>query len=176
MRTIHLINGGLLALLLLGSALAWPYLPNSIPAHFGAGGQVTRWTHTSALSWFAIPLIAVALTAVNYWLASLLPRRPHLINFPGKEQFLALPPERRAPVIGRLREFLHGISASLIILMIMVQLTIYRTAQGEPSVAYTILILLGSFMLTPLILAVWLPRIQAEVDRQTRDTPTGRDR
>lgn len=167
-RTIHLINGSLLVLLLFGSAMAWPDLPNEIPAHFDASGQVTRWTRTSALSWFAIPLVALVLTAVNYLIAHLLPRWPHLINLPSKQQFLALSADRRAPVIERLRELLYGISAPLTLLMIVVQVAIYRTAQGEPSNGYILAILLGSVLLTPLMLAVWLPRIQSEIDRQVR--------
>jgi uncharacterized membrane protein len=168
-RTIHLINGCLLGLLFLGSALVWPDLPSEIPAHFDGGGRVTRWTRTSALSWFAVPLIALALTAVNYFFARLLPRWPHLINLPNKQRFLALPAERRGPVIERIREFLHGISIPLILIMIVVQVSIYRTAVGNPSVGYTIAILLGSLLLTPVILMLWLPRIQSEIDRQAKD-------
>lgn len=165
-RTIHRINGLLLGMLFLGSALVWPDLPNEIPAHFDGGGQVTHWTRTSALSWFAVPLIALALTAVNYLSARLLPRWPHLINLPNKQRFLALPAERRGPVFERIREFLHGISIPLILIMTALQLSIYRTALGDPSVGYTIAILLGSLLLTPLILMIWLPRIQSEIDRQ----------
>lgn len=172
-RTIHLINGGLLVVLLLGSGLVWPDLPKEIPAHFDATGEVTRWTRTSPLAWFSIPLVALGLTAANYSLAHFLPRWPHLINVPGKQQFLALPAERRAPVIERLRELLYGISVPLIVLMIVVQVAIYRTANGEPSDHYILAIVLGSVLLTPLILAAWLPRIQSEIDRQARQDAAG---
>lgn len=172
-RTVHLVNGGLLVVLLLGSAVVWPGLPNEIPAHFDATGEVTRWTRTSPLSWFSIPLVALALTAANYALAHFLPRWPHLINLPGKQRFLALPAERRAPVIERLRELLYGISVPLIVLMMVVQVAIYRTAQGEPSDRYVLATVLGSVLLTPLILAGWLPRIQSEIDRQTRRDAAG---
>lgn len=171
----HLVNGALLAALFVGSALAWPQLPDSIPAHFGAGGRADRWTTTSWASWFAVPLFALGLTVFNYALAHLLPRWPHLINLPSRAQFMALPAERQVPVIERIQGLLYGTSGPLIMLMGLIQLAIYRTARGEPSEGYMLAVLLCSVILTPLILGVWLPQIQRELDRQVREHRAGTD-
>jgi uncharacterized membrane protein len=162
----HRINLALLLSLLLGSALLWPQLPESIPLHFGADGQPTRWGRPSLLNWFGMPLIALALTALNYGLARWMVKRPSLINLPNKQQFLALPPERQAPVVERMRHMLYGLTAPLLVIFLLVQLAIYRTAHGEPSQGIIVAVLIGAIMMTPLILGVWLPPIQRELDRQ----------
>ncbi len=173
MKVTHVINGLLLAALIIGSAVVWQQLPENIPVHFGASGRADRWATTSWASWFAVPLFAVGLTAFNYTLAHLLPRWPQLINLPNKAQFLALPAERQVRVVGRIKGMLYGTSGPLIMLMGLIQLAIYRTALGESSEGYMLAVLLCSVLLTPLILGVWLPQIQRELDRQVREHRAG---
>ena len=169
MRLIHWINLLLLAAVVGGSVWAWPHLPERIPAHLGAGGEVTRWTGRTAGSWFLLPLITLATVALNYGIAALLPARPHLMNLPDRKRFLALPPKHQAPVIARMQDFLYGFSAPLILLMGAIQWTMYRAAVGREGTADVLVVLLASFLLTPLVLIVWLPRIQAELRRQVRE-------
>ena len=169
MRLIHWINLLLLAAVVGGSVWAWPHLPQRIPAHMGAGGEVTRWTARTAGSWFLIPLVTIGTVALNYAIAALLPARPHLMNLPDRGRFLALPPERRAPVIARMQDFLYGFSAPLIVLLGAVQWAMYRAAVGTQGAGDVVVVLLASFLLMPLVLVVWLPRIQGELRRQVRE-------
>lgn len=166
MRPVHWINLLLLAAVVGGSVWAWPHLPERIPAHLGPGGEVTRWTGRTAGSWFLLPLLTLGIVALNYGIAAALPGRPHLINLPGKEQFLALPPERQAPVVARMQELLYGFTAPLVVLMGAVQASMYRAAVGVESRGDTVAILLLSVLMTPVMLVVWLPRIQRELSRQ----------
>jgi hypothetical protein len=175
MRLVHWINLLLLAAVVGGSVWAWPHLPARIPAHLGADGEVTRWTGRTAWSWFLLPLVTLATVALNYGIAALLPGRPHLMNLPDRKRFLALPPERRAPVIARMQDFLYGFSAPLIVLMGAIQWTMYRAAVGTDGAADVLVVLLASFLLTPLVLAVWLPRIQGELRRQVREHAAATD-
>ncbi|MBA3969176.1 MAG: DUF1648 domain-containing protein, partial [Gemmatimonadetes bacterium] len=47
MKVTHVINGLLLAALIIGSAVVWQQLPENIPVHFGASGRADRWATTS---------------------------------------------------------------------------------------------------------------------------------
>lgn len=163
---IHWINGLLIALIVVGSALAWPELPERVPGHFGAGGEVTRWDSPSFLSWFGPAILGLVLAGMLYGLARLLPDRPHLFNFPDKDRFLALPPAFRAPVIRRMLDSLYGLATMMLALFALIQWTRFRTAHGADSAPYVAVVLILSVVTTPILLAVWLPRIQREVDRQ----------
>lgn len=172
-RLLHRVNGSLLAALLIGSAWAFPRLPERIPAHFDAAGEVTRWAEPSAVTWFLLPLIAVATVALNYGLARLLPRRPQLFNFPGKPQLLALPAERRGPVIARMQECLYALSVPVVALFGYLQWTSYRAAHGADSGELVLGVHLLGFVAVPLVLVLWLPRVQRELDRQRTAHPEG---
>ncbi|MEX2572518.1 MAG: DUF1648 domain-containing protein [Gemmatimonadota bacterium] len=74
MRPLHWINLVLLGALLIGSALLWPTLPERVPGHFGASGEVTRWEPVSLTSWFLPLAIACSIVAMNYGVARLIPR------------------------------------------------------------------------------------------------------
>lgn len=163
---IHWINGLLTAVLIVGSALVWPELPDRVPGHFGAGGEVTRWDNPSLLSWFGPAILGLALVGMIYGLARLLPGRPHLFNFPDKDRFLALPAAFRAPVIRRMLDLLYGLATMMLLLFALIQWVRFRTAHGADPEPYVAAILILSVATTPLLLAVWLPRIQREVDRQ----------
>jgi hypothetical protein len=169
MQTTHALNALLLGLLLIGSAWAYPRLPERIPVHFGVSGEADRWEERSVASWYLLPGLALALVGLNYGLARVLPRRPHLFNFPEKKQFLELPPERREPVIDRMQDFLYGLSIPLLLLFGFIQWTIYRTANGDDPQPYVLANLVIAVLMTPLLLVLWLPRIQREVRRQVRE-------
>lgn len=165
---MHVVNAVLLAALFGVSLLVWPELPGRIPGHFSAGGEVTRWEPSSVLRWLLLPIIALAMVVMSYVLAAVLPRRPGIFNHPDKEAFLALPPARRAPVIARMRTFLYGMSASLIVVFGVVQWARYRTALGGDSDLPIALVLVISAMSGPIGLGLWFPPISQEVRDQTR--------
>ena len=168
MRGAALVPWLLLAALWVASALAWPDLPARIPSHFGASGRADRWVDTSYLSWFGPPLITTGAVLMNSLLARWLPGNPRLFNMPDKERFLALPPAYQAPVLRRLQEFLHLISAQVVVLFGLVQLAAHQVAHGGDGRTYLMGVLLVSLAALPL-LAVWfVTRVQAEVTRQIR--------
>lgn len=49
--------------------LAWPFVPETIPAHYGADGAVTRWGSRWEL--FLMPVFTVAFTELMLWFAKL---------------------------------------------------------------------------------------------------------
>ncbi|HET7275169.1 MAG TPA: DUF1648 domain-containing protein [Longimicrobiaceae bacterium] len=166
MKAIHITNGLLVIALLIGSFAAWPHLPANIPVHFGLSGQPDRVVDTSILSWFGLPLVAVATTALTYTVAQWLPSHPNLVNLPDKQQFLALSSARKLPVIARVQDMLYGVSALVLVLFGSIQVMIYRVALGESGEVYILALLVLSFLMTPLMLGIWLPGIQREVNRQ----------
>lgn len=68
-RITHLVNAGLLILLVGGSLYAFPILPEEIPKRFDVTGQVTASWEATTVHWFLLPLVATVLVGVTYGLA-----------------------------------------------------------------------------------------------------------
>lgn len=168
MRLIHLINLVLAAVLIGFAVWAWGVLPDQIPVHFSADGEVTRWEAKSFFAWFGPTLIGVATVALNYGLAAWLPDRPHLVNLPDKKRFLALPTQRQAAVIRPMQSMLYGLSAPLLALFWFIQLGIYAEATGGSAQPYIIATLVLAVLMGPVLLIVALPGIQSALDREWR--------
>lgn len=167
-RALGALTAGVLVALWAGSLAAWPELPARLPQHFDAGGEVTRWAVTSLGSWLLLPAIATALVLLATLGGGLLERFPRSINIPDREAFLALPPARRRAVIERVRELLLAVALESALVMSVVQWTIWRRAHGGDATQGLMITLGLAILSTPLLLAVFLPRIQGEVDRQRR--------
>jgi len=100
-RLAHLLNSILLLGLLFFSEWAYPRLPGRIPVHFNASGNADCWAEKSRGLWFALPIVALGLTGLMYLMSLAVSgarHNPRWLNIPHKAQFLALPPERQAPV------------------------------------------------------------------------------
>ncbi len=167
MRT-RFLNLALLAVLLGGSALAYPQLPERIPVQFGLDGTPGRWVETSLVSWFMLPLITLALNVILYGLAALSARNARFVNLPGKERLLALPLERQRAVLRRVREGLEALMVPVTLAFCLIQLSIYRTAIGTGGQVEVIAALLLVFLGPSIGLIGLLVRTQAELDRQVR--------
>lgn len=168
MRVGPRVSAILLAALWLGSLVAWPHLPARIPTHFGFSGKADSWAETTVLSWFGLPLLVLAIVLLNLVLARQLPKRPGLFNLPDKHRFLALPSEYQAPVIRRMQDFLHWVSAQVALLFGLVQWAIYRTAQGVDTRTYMLFALILAVAVLPVLLLWSSARVQAEITRQFR--------
>ncbi len=168
MRVAPRVSAILLGALWLGSLLAWPHLPARIPTHFGLSGKADSWAETSLLSWFGLPLLALAIVLLNTVLARQLPTRPSLFNIPDKQRFLALPAEYQAPVILRLQDFLHWINAEIVLLFGLIQWAIYRTAVGADTRTYMLVVLILGVAVLPVLVLWSTAGVQAEITRQFR--------
>ncbi len=150
------------------SAWLWPDVPARIPLHFGADGTPDRWGERSALSWFLLPLVGLGLAggldALTRW-ALRHPEAP-AINLPNKAAILALPPERRAPVLARVGTLIYTVGALCLAALVLIHVGTWTTATGENGAGW---VLAGSLtaIVGPLAALVWgLVRIDAEVRRQ----------
>jgi uncharacterized membrane protein len=157
----------LLGCILVGSVLGWPLLPDRIPGHFGIDGQVTRWTERTALHWFLLPAIALLVALPAIWLARALPGRPHLANLSDR-RFLALGAEHRMPVVERIQHAVYGVLSLVLSLIGLVQVGVYRTAQGFDTRHFMMGVLGLSLIIVPVVLFLWLPGIHGEIERQWR--------
>ncbi|HMS04033.1 MAG TPA: DUF1648 domain-containing protein [Gemmatimonadaceae bacterium] len=171
MRPLRLAGLVVLLAIVVFSALVYGELPARIPQHFDAGGTPTREVATSAVSWFALPAISVAVWALLAWLGSLIPTHPELFNFPQKARFLALPAAQRAPVIVAMQWFLEATALVVIVVLGLVQLLVWRVATtGEAGVLATLPAagILVVFGLTAVAL-VRLARAVGDAERRARD-------
>jgi len=148
----------------------YPTLPSRIPTHLDFGGVVTATSATSWGSWFGLPLVAVATSALLAGLSAYLPNKPSLFNFPDKERFLRLPPEAQQPVIVEMRGMLDLTAAGVGLVMALAHALLWYAAQGPvPALAHVLLMLL-TVLLGPALL-VYTSRVSAAVDAAERQLP-----
>lgn len=157
----------LCAALWLGSAAAWPALPDPVPSRV-SGGEIVAWADKSASSWFLLPALATALLLLVIVVTRLASRRPALLNIPGKEQLLALPPARQAPVLAEAAGLIDGSSALMMAVFGAAQYARWHVANGGSSDTVLLLVLPLAVLSTPLVLGLWLPRITNELERQVK--------
>lgn len=165
MRIVNLL---LLAALWIGSAVAWPALPGRIPQHVSGNGTVT-WTSATAGSWFLLPGVATLVVVLLHVVQRFTRQRPGLLNIPGREQLLALPAERQAPVIARASDMMEGTITIMLLIFCAVQGGLWHTAHGGSSETMLVVVLPLALLSTPLVLGIWLPRITNELERQVRE-------
>lgn len=133
MRVSLLFILATLAVLWIGSAAMYGDLPDRIPLHFNFAGEPDRWGPKSAGMWFLLPMVATAIGVVMVALSHWAARKPELINFPGKEDLLALPVERREPAIRHLVAMTDWIGVCVVVCLAVVQYAIYGAALGRSS-------------------------------------------
>ena len=147
----------------------YPTLPPRIPTHLDFGGAVTATRATSWGSWFGLPLVAVATSALLAGLSAYLPKKPSLFNFPDKERFLRLPPAAQAPVIVVMRATLDLTATGVALVMAMAHALLWYAARGPvPAVAHAMLFVL-TLLLGPAILLA-TSRVSAAVDAAASST------
>lgn len=113
------------------AALAvYPGMPDRIPVHIDLAGNPDRWSDKSLATWLLIPIVATGIALLMGWLSVLARRRPDLVNYPGKERVLALPVERRGPVLAHLQAMVDWIAASTIATLALVQWALSAVATG----------------------------------------------
>jgi molybdate transport system substrate-binding protein len=122
-----------LAVLWIGSIVMYPDLPPRVPLHFNFAGEPDRWGQRSPTMWFLIPVVATAVAALMFALGRWSTRRPDLMNFPGKEDLIALPPEHRGPAIRQLVAMTDWIGLCVVVCLLIVQYAIYAAALGRDS-------------------------------------------
>ncbi|WKW13211.1 DUF1648 domain-containing protein [Pseudogemmatithrix spongiicola] len=149
MPMLRVLPWALCAALALFSFATYGSLPESIPQHFDAAGNITSSTPRSPWSWAMVPIVAFATQALLAGLGALLPRQPELFNFSAKERFLRLPAEYRGPVVERMRELLDVTSAFTVLVFGIVQFMIWRAAFGHSADGLVIGLIVVSVLFTP---------------------------
>lgn len=149
------VNLLLVAALVGAAVLLWPELPERVPRHFNAAGEVDAWSAKTAASWFLLPGIAVFTVLLLEFSAWLVERRPEYINLPSKKQFLELPPEERAPIARAVVVFVQVLNLGMVLLFATIQLATYRAAFGQSTAGLLQAVLLLTVLLGPM-LGIWL--------------------
>jgi uncharacterized membrane protein len=70
----------LIAAMFIMGAVAYPNLPDRIPVHWGVSGQIDGWAPTTPLSAFGIPLMAIGIYLLFWFMPYLDPKRGNLIG------------------------------------------------------------------------------------------------
>lgn len=149
--------------LVLFSVATYSTLPDQIPQHLNAAGEVTRTMQRSFWSWLLLPGIAGLTLGLVSWSGAFVARKPQYFNFPEKERFLKIPAEFHGPVLVRMRETLDVTGIFLILVMGYVQFMMWRSAQGTNVQGMSIGLIVGTVMFTPAIL-ILTSRVNTAVD------------
>ncbi len=151
---MRLVSWGLLLALVAHAAATYGALPEQVPTHLDLTGKPDRFSEKSVVSWFALPAIALSLLILFEVLTRLIPSRPHLINIPDKERFLALPRRWQAPVITEVNLFMDVTAAGVVAVFGFVQWELARIAMGASSGGTVLTLLAPMFLSIGLLLLV----------------------
>jgi len=77
-KLANIVGIASVVVMILYIALNWSSLPDAVPIHFNAAGEVDRWD--SKWSMLTLPTIAIAL----YIFMEVIERRPHTHNYPAR--------------------------------------------------------------------------------------------
>lgn len=166
MPTLRLLNLCLVLGFTAACARLWPSLPDQLPRHMDLSGRVTSSAPTSPWSWFLLPAMAALTLELTEWMGTRVVRRPALINFPGKEDLLALPAAYQAPVVERLVGFLHGTTTVTTGILALVQFAAWQAATGTQTETSQLVLLLALCGLPLVLVGVGLTMVQRELERQ----------
>ena len=145
------------------SVMTFDTLPADIPRHMNAAGEITSSVPRTWFSWMLLPMVALAIQSLLFGLTLLLPKNPSLFNFPEKEKFLKLPQSYRGDVISRMQVTLDVAAVFTMSNMAFVQWVMWRTALGHETRHIGVFLIVGTFILLPLMLMLTL-RVNAAVE------------
>jgi uncharacterized membrane protein len=140
-------NSALLLIYVAAAVIGWLTLPDRIPVHFGLGGAADAWTRTSAVSWFGLCAITIAISWLLYLVST---RGPlELWNIPEKERFLRLTAQQREPVLELLRSFMAGAAICCTVCLFALHTGLYLVARGDVARLpwYTLLVMYSAIAL-----------------------------
>ncbi len=151
----------LLAGLILGSLLAWPHLPAEIPVHFGVDGRPDRWAERNPYSWFALPMVGLLTSVLFGWIRHRAPEHPEMLNIPGKQKLMALPPEQRARVTRQIIKVLSVVELWTLLILVLIQIGEWVTATGGAGQRWVLSGVALSLLGSPVLLLLVLLRTQS---------------
>ncbi len=150
----------LLVGLVLGSLLAWPGLPAELPVHFGLDGRPDRWAERSLFAWFALPMVGLLTAALFGWIRKRAPDHPEMLNVPGKQKLMALPPELRARATGQILKVLDTAELWTLSILVLIQIGEWVTATGGAGRGWVLSGVALSVMGSPVLLVLILMKTQ----------------
>jgi uncharacterized membrane protein len=158
-----LLNGLLLLVLFVFSAATYADLPDPIPVHFDGQGRPNGWLDKSWWSWLALPLFALGLTVIMFASARLVDwtrRHPRWLNMPHKQEFLALPAHRQAPIWRMMRQIVLWLNLPMVGLVLYAQMAIHHLAthQSATIAVWPLVLSIGVMIALAIVLTVRMMR------------------
>jgi len=162
-RLLHLLNLGLVLLLIGGSLRAFPHLPARIPRHFGLGGTADAYWDGTLVHWLLIPGIALIIVGLVYGVVCLIGSAATSFTVSSPEQYNALAPSQQRAVARSIQSFLYGTATAMLILFSAAQWGTYRVATSAtttlPGSVRVLTVGIPVVLVVAMgVLAWWLPR------------------
>lgn len=169
MRPLRLVNLALFALLLGGSAVAYPHLPPHYPVHFDLQGHPNRWVSGTSVEWFLLSILAVFVVGLLMGVGQLALRRPDLVNFQGRDRLLRLPPARQREVLRYLVDWLDALGTAVLVMFCLIQAGLHEGAHGRPFFTLTLLGTGVVAVFIPVAVIVMTVTLNRRIEAQERE-------
>ena len=128
-RLPHVVNAGIIVVLLVGSFWLYPTLPGRLPHHFGIYGTADAYWETSLVRWLLVPGLAIVTAATVYgpaWILTDVPAR--WINVPNQEAYEALSDAEQKRILALVQQVLYWMTTFTLLIFLAIQGGIYYVA------------------------------------------------
>jgi uncharacterized membrane protein len=165
LRSPLLLINALLLIGLVGASLyVFPDLPDRIPLHYGIDGEPDRWGRPTLLNWMGLPTVGGACALLTIAIGLIAPSRPGIVNMPGKERLLQLPPNAQRWVLAGLSNAMYLTAACLLIMFAMLQYGGYRGAVHGDGTELRVAALIIGIAVMPAIALSSIVMVQRRMD------------
>jgi uncharacterized membrane protein len=138
--------GGLLLAMVIASMMVYTSLPEAVPMHFDASGNVTK-TGAPA-SFLGLPFLALLLFVVLSWLQT----KPHWYNYAE-----AVTVENAFSIYSSGVRFMRGIKCFIVALFSLIQWQIWSTSTGGAQLPHWIIAVSAAVVPPILVVLFFLP-------------------
>jgi uncharacterized membrane protein len=154
------------------SVLVYSTLPSKIPIHFNAGGHPDAFAEGKSLSWFTLFFVSAGMAVLFYLIVATMHRMPlKYISIPRRDEFIALPEERRVRVLGVVAFHMLVLGAICMIIFlgihVITALVAHKIMDGLP-VLFTASTLIATLAETAIMVWSIYRAVNREVDANAR--------
>jgi uncharacterized membrane protein len=148
------------------AALSLSHLPEIMPVHFDAAGRPDGWSSATPGNWFTLWLVSAGFgLAIVLGALSVFRLPPRLMSLPRKDEFLALPRERRERVLAAMAFHVLVIGGTVMLTLLCIQAGLILVA-SETIATFPVAVVFASLGLVLIETVVMIAGISSGIRRE----------